>query len=256
MAFVDNPHFGYLEQSAAELSECDVKPLGVVVLAYNRCDFTRRTVSSMLDHTAGLADIIVADNASCDETPSLATFFGKAVRYVRFEENLAADAVNRLWAHMPHAYLMRSDNDLDYKADWDRRLIAVLRNTAGLGGLTPMKKHFETEEEQRRALFTVAGEPAWYVPGTVTGTIAIPRTLYERGLRWRTGFPVNDSPFCLAIRALGHTIATIDAAGNFGFSRFAMDRYEDYYRENFRNKSAAGAFGPGEEARYLDKFTK
>ena len=44
---------------------------GVVVLAFNRWEFTRETVTSMLDAGTGLADITIADNASTDDTPSL-----------------------------------------------------------------------------------------------------------------------------------------------------------------------------------------
>jgi glycosyltransferase involved in cell wall biosynthesis len=211
---------------------------GIVVLAYNRWEFTRETVTSMLDAGTGIADITIADNASTDETPSLETHFGAHVRYVRFAENLKAAAVNRLWAQLPHAYLMRSDNDLLYGPDWDRRLLAVFRTLPAVGGVSPM-----FPSSKRPCDTMVDAEPLWYPRTNTTGTVAIRRLLFDRGLRWNSEFPGNDAPFSSDIRSLGFDVAAIDAADNVGFRQAAIEKYPDYYLRNYELKFASNTFG-------------
>lgn len=69
-------------------------PLATVVIpTHNRAAFLRQAVASVLDQTERRLVLVVADNASDDETPAvMAAFDDPRIRYVRRPENIGPNA--------------------------------------------------------------------------------------------------------------------------------------------------------------------
>lgn len=57
--------------------------ISVIIPTYNSVERLRRTIRSVLDQSLAAHEIIVVDDGSTDDTPSIPTEFGDAIRYVR-----------------------------------------------------------------------------------------------------------------------------------------------------------------------------
>jgi len=57
--------------------------ISVIIPTYNSPDRLKRTIASVIDQSHAAHEIIVIDDGSTDDTPSIAAFFGDAIRYER-----------------------------------------------------------------------------------------------------------------------------------------------------------------------------
>jgi len=63
--------------------------LSIIIPVFNQVNFTRQCLESITQNTPyGLYEIIVVDNASADETPSLLQSWGGGLRFIRNEKNM------------------------------------------------------------------------------------------------------------------------------------------------------------------------
>ena len=62
----------------------------IAIPTYNRAGFLRRSLQAALSQTYEKVEVLVCDNASTDDTPSVVSEFGARVRYHRHDRNLGA----------------------------------------------------------------------------------------------------------------------------------------------------------------------
>jgi GT2 family glycosyltransferase len=67
----------------------------VVIPTYNRADLLPKTVESVLQQSLAPVDVIVVDDGSTDDTPSVCAAFAEPVRYIRQENAGVSAARNR-----------------------------------------------------------------------------------------------------------------------------------------------------------------
>lgn len=92
-----------------------MKEIGVVILNWNGVKMLREYLPSVVDHTpSSLADVVVADNGSTDDSLSMLRSEFPSVRTISFSENLGyAEGYNRAISELEHEYkyvvLLNSD---------------------------------------------------------------------------------------------------------------------------------------------------
>lgn len=72
----------------------NIKKVSVVIPAYNKADFTIRTIESVLNQTYTNIEIIVVDDGSTDDTPRKIIKYNDQVTYIRKENGGACSARN------------------------------------------------------------------------------------------------------------------------------------------------------------------
>ena len=102
----------------------------IVIPLYNRADLTRQCLTALAEVTDGVsAEVILVDNASCDETPQLLEQLGAGVRVIRNETNLGfAKACNQGAAAARGRYVVFLNNDTVPLQGWLRALVDVVES--------------------------------------------------------------------------------------------------------------------------------
>jgi GT2 family glycosyltransferase len=102
-----------------------VRRAALIVLAWNQWPTTRRCLDSLLGTTLGMADVIVVDNGSSDETPHALAAYADRVRVVTLAQNLGfVRGMNAgIAAAAPDDDVVLLNNDLLFsQRDWLDRL--------------------------------------------------------------------------------------------------------------------------------------
>lgn len=81
-----------LQRDKAMQDDSHTPLVSVVIPTYNRARFIRDAISSALAQSYRNIEVIVVDDASTDETPSIIDEFGHSIRYIRQEKNSGVGA--------------------------------------------------------------------------------------------------------------------------------------------------------------------
>ncbi len=99
----------------------------VVIPTYNRAGLVQRAVDSALKQTArDRCDIVVVDDGSTDETPTVLGRYNGTVRYVRQDNAGVAAARNTAIRTWPNEFVAFLDSDDTWTADAIERRLAAL----------------------------------------------------------------------------------------------------------------------------------
>jgi glycosyltransferase involved in cell wall biosynthesis len=105
----------------------DIVPVTAIIPTYNRAEFLREAITSVLAQTRPPAEILVVDDGSTDETPAVVTAFGSRVSYLRQENQGKAAAINRALtvAERPCVWIF-DDDDIAHPAALERLYGAII----------------------------------------------------------------------------------------------------------------------------------
>jgi glycosyltransferase involved in cell wall biosynthesis len=151
----------------------------IIIPTWNRASMLRRCILSALNQTFTDLEILVADNASTDETPDVARSFGSRIRYVRRPTNLGMVGNWRqcLLESKGEWFILLSDDDelvdprfltdADYLIKHNPKLVCIIGgvlydNSQGFSGLkrgTTAQLPQLVGVEDNKNLFLTFGDP-------------------------------------------------------------------------------------------------
>src|ERR1051325_3457562 len=88
-----------------------LKKVSVIIPAYNKAEYTRRTVESVLAQTYPNIEIIVVDDGSKDQTSQVMAEYGDRITYIQKSNGGACSARNEGIRHAKGEFLTLLDCD-------------------------------------------------------------------------------------------------------------------------------------------------
>ena len=123
--------------------------LAVVILNYNGASMLSRFLPSVVKYSSG-AEIVVADNASTDESVAVVANGFPTVRLIQLDRNYGfADGYNRALEQVDADYMLLLNSDVEVSEGWLEPLLSFMENNPGVVACQPKilaynnKKHFE-----------------------------------------------------------------------------------------------------------------
>jgi len=137
----------------------DLKPtVAVVILNWNGRKYLEQFLPSVLAYSAG-AELIVADNASTDDSISFLRAHYPAVRIIKFSENYGfCEGYNKALFQIKADYFVLLNSDIEVTPHWLEPIIALMETNPGIAACQPKIKSF-----YRRNFFEYAGAGGGYL---------------------------------------------------------------------------------------------
>ncbi len=175
------------------------KSLSIVILNWNGAAMLRRFLPSVISHSAGLADIVVADNASTDNSLEVLRTEFPGVRLVALDSNYGfAEGYNRALREVESDLYLLLNNDVEVTANWLCPLLGFMASHPECAACQP-----KLLSETARDTFEYAGAAGGYIDrygypfcrGRLFGTVENDHGQYDdvAEVLWATGA-------CLLIR--------------------------------------------------------
>jgi glycosyltransferase involved in cell wall biosynthesis len=228
----------------------------IVLVTYNRLEYTKRTLKSLLDTISGDFYLVVVDNASSDGTQDWLRKqkeLGMINQLILNPKNYyPGKACNMGYEaglkYFPSAnYLMRVDNDLVFYKDWQSKALKYFDKISNLGQLGidygVVRKcpkgnfkytHYNGLIVQSKNIVYIHGLKLIVWPGNVGGPCIIRRELWDKGLRYderpwydeglKTSTQQEDAKLSGDIFAMGYSYATSGV-------RLAETNWEQTFRD-------------------------
>ncbi len=119
----------------------------------------RRFLPSVMEHSADIADIIVADNASTDESMELLRTEFPNVRTIVLDKNYGfAGGYNRALEHVDNEYYMLLNSDVEVTNGWMDRLVDFMDANSDAAACQP-----KLRAEHSRDMFEYAGASGGFI---------------------------------------------------------------------------------------------
>ena len=133
--------------------------LSVVILNWNGRRHLERYLPSVVAHTEGDAEVIVADNGSTDGSLQLLKANFSAVRTIRLDRNYGfADGYNRALEQVEAEFFILLNSDVEVTAGWVEPLVATLTNHRTVAAVAPKLRSYG-----HREYFEYAGAAGGYI---------------------------------------------------------------------------------------------
>lgn len=171
------------------------KPVAVIILNWNGAKLLREFLPSVIEYTPeDIADVIVADNGSTDDSVEVLREEFPGVKLMRFSENYGfAEGYNRAVAGTHYRYTVLLNSDVAVKADWLTPLYTYMEEHPKVGASQPKILSYRHPES-----FEYAGACGGYIDrhgypycrGRVFGTVEKDLGQYDSvadNLFWATG---------------------------------------------------------------------
>lgn len=130
-----------------------MKKVAVVILNWNGAEMLRRYLPSVIEHTGELADIIVADNASTDNSLAMLDAEFPSVRTIVLDRNYGfAGGYNRALEQVDNEYYMLLNSDVEVTCGWMDRLLEFMDAHDEAAACQP-----KLRSEHSRDMFEYAG---------------------------------------------------------------------------------------------------
>lgn len=164
----------------------------VVLITFNRLDYTKRTLRGFLDTVDVPYYLVVVDNNSTDGTEEYLRSLerrGRIDKLILNPENYyPGKAANIGWTEglrdYPDAtHLMRLDNDMHLERGWDKEAIETFEAMPSLGQLGLDHEAIENPRAAGHEI-TIKGKTINRFPGCVGGPCIISRKVWDSGVRY------------------------------------------------------------------------
>lgn len=220
----------------------------IVLITYNRLEYTKRTLRSLWDTVEVPYYLVVVDNNSNDGTQEYLKTLVDRNRIDKLILNpdnyYPGKATNIGWAEglkeYPQAtHLMRLDNDMHFEKGWDRKAETYFIEVDRLGQLG---LDFDGGENKIPNFYNGMGIIEW--PGCVGGPNIIRRQIYDNGTRydesrWEgSNTPVQeDSKFSRTIKDQGWIVGHMDERLSYTFADMSNWKdYPEYYKKTMTDR--------------------
>ncbi len=184
--------------------------IAIVVVTYNRLEYTKKTIARLLEDPAEEFDLYLWDNASTDETPEYlkdAIKDPRIVEVVLSKENVGqTGAMNYAWAKTKAELVGKLDNDCLVTPGWTRILAETHKDISNLGVVACW--HYFPEdfdyEDAKHKIQTFNGHQIFRHPWVGgTGFLLKRKTFLEMG-PWREGSTVGTTYYFLKMALAGY----------------------------------------------------
>lgn len=142
------------------LMKKSTKPVAVIILNWNGEKYLREYLPSVIRHTRNeIADIIVADNGSTDNSVKLLHDSFPDVTVIEFKENYGfAEGYNRAIGMTDYPYTVLLNSDVEIKNDWLSPLLDFMTSHPDAGAVQPKILSLQTPDT-----FEYAGAAGGYL---------------------------------------------------------------------------------------------
>lgn len=127
-----------------------MKPIAVAILNYNGRDFLSRFLSQVIEHSSDLAEVVVIDNASTDDSVSFLQAEFPQVQLICLTENHGyAGGYNEGLAQLSYDYFVLLNSDIEVTPGWLQPLYEFMEADRVVASVQPKvlsylrKDHFE-----------------------------------------------------------------------------------------------------------------
>ena len=104
-----------------------MKKVAIVILNWNGAAMMRRFLPSVIEHSQDVADIVVADNASSDDSLQLLRDEFPTVRTIVLDKNYGfAEGYNRALKQVDNEYYMLLNSDVEVTEGWLDKLVEFM----------------------------------------------------------------------------------------------------------------------------------
>ncbi len=183
--------------------------VSVVIPTYNYARFISQTIESVLAQTYPIAEIIVVDDGSTDNTKKVVAAFGEKVCYIEQEKSGVCAARNNGAKQSSGDYIAFLDADDVWLSEKIEKQIAKFREDQQIGLVHCRMREFDTESGETVRLH-LEGEEGWvgdelllYNKTVIIGpggTIVVSREAFEAVGGFDTALKVGeDWDFCYRI---------------------------------------------------------
>lgn len=216
-----------------------MKPVAVIILNWNGAELLRRYLPSVIEHTpADIADVIVADNGSTDNSLQVLSEEFPEVKLIKFDTNLGfAEGYNEAIRKTDYKYTVLLNSDVEVKDDWLTPLYQYMQTHPDVAACQP--KILAAVAPER---FEYAGASGGYLDcngypycrGRVFDTVETDSGQYDtvRQVDWATGAclmvrtalyleaggldplffaHMEEIDLCWRLRLMGYTLAVVPA---------------------------------------------
>ncbi len=170
-----------------------MKPIAVVILNWNGAEMMRRFLPSVVAFSSEDAEIIVADNASDDDSCEMLEQEFPSVKILRLDRNHGfAEGYNQALAQLPHPYFLLLNSDVEVTDGWLLPLLAYMEEHPEAAACQP-----KVLSQKHKALFEYAGAAGGFIDrygypfcrGRVFGDVEADSGQYdtEQTIFWATG---------------------------------------------------------------------
>ena len=167
--------------------------LSVVILNWNGRRHLERYLPSVVAHTEGDAEVVVADNGSTDDSLQWLRLNYPDVRVVRLDRNYGfAGGYNRALREVDSEYVLLLNSDVEVTAGWWQPLVEVLDTESDVAAVAP-----KLLADMERTKFEYAGASGGFIDylgypfcrGRILSNVEEDRGQYDdrRDIFWASG---------------------------------------------------------------------
>lgn len=136
-----------------------MKKVAIVILNWNGAAMMRRFLPSVIEHSQDVADIVVADNASSDDSLQLLRDEFPTVRTIVLDKNYGfAEGYNRALKQVDNEYYMLLNSDVEVTEGWLDKLVEFMDSHPEAAACQP-----KLRAEHTRDMFEYAGASGGYL---------------------------------------------------------------------------------------------
>ena len=133
--------------------------LSVVILNWNGRKHLERYLPSVVEHTTGEAEVVVADNGSTDDSLAWLRLNYPDIRVVRLDRNYGfAGGYNRALSEIDSEYYLLLNSDVEVTAGWWQPLVEVLDSESDVAVVAP-----KLCADSHREMFEYAGASGGFI---------------------------------------------------------------------------------------------
>lgn len=227
-----------------------MKKLAIVILNYNGEEMLKRFIPTLLN-CSGDAEIVVADNASDDNSVATMQRCHPEVRIIKLQKNWGfAEGYNRALKHVDAKYYLLLNSDVEVTEGWLDPLLSIMEADPSIAACQPKlldykrKTHFEYAGASG-GFMDCYGYP--YCRGRIFDTVEEDKGQYDTPCEifWATGAALlvrsncywevggldgrffahmEEIDFCWRLRARGHRIVCIPQSAVFHVGGATLSR--------------------------------
>ncbi len=227
-----------------------MKKLAIVILNYNGEEMLKRFIPTLLN-CSGDAEIVVADNASDDNSVATMQRCHPEVRIIKLQKNWGfAEGYNRALKHVDAKYYLLLNSDVEVTEGWLDPLLSIMEADPSIAACQPKlldykrKTHFEYAGASG-GFMDCYGYP--YCRGRIFDTVEEDKGQYDTPCEifWATGAAflvrsncywevggldgrffahMEEIDFCWRLRARGHRIVCIPQSAVFHVGGATLSR--------------------------------